>query len=51
MVASDDAENVMEILVKFLEQTLGCSSDYNMAAYKLQKIVRDVKFRHLELSN
>ena len=48
IVASDDAETAMEIVVKFLEQTPGCSSDDTMAAYKVQKIVRDVKFRHLE---
>ena len=40
----------MEIVVKFLEQTPGCSSDDTMTVYKVQKIVRDVKFRHLELS-
>ena len=50
MVASDDAENDMEMLVKFSEQSPGCSSDYTMAAYKVQKIVRDVDFRHLKLS-
>ena len=37
----------MEIVVKFLEQTPGYSSDDTMAVYKVQKIVRDVKFRHL----
>ena len=50
MVASDDAEKAMEIVVKFLEQAPGCSSDDTMAAYKAQNIVRDGKFRHLELS-
>ena len=50
MVASDDAEIAMEIVVKFLEQTPGYSSNDTMAAYKVQKIVRDVEFRHLELS-
>ena len=49
-VTSDDAEVAMEIIVKFLEQTFCCSSDDTMAAYKVQKIVPDVKFRHLELS-
>ena len=37
MVASEDAEKAMEIVVKFLEQTPGCSSDETMAVYKLQK--------------
>ena len=41
----------MEMVVKFLEQTSGCSGDDTKAAYKVQKIVHDVKFRHLELSN
>ena len=50
MVPIDDAEKAMEIVVKCLEQTPGCSSDDNMATYKVQKIVHDVKFRHLELS-
>ena len=50
MVASDDAEVTIEIIVKFLEQTPGCSSDDTMAAYMVQKIVDDLKFRHLELS-
>ena len=50
MVASDDAEKAMEILKKFLEQTPGCSSDDTISAYKVQNIVRGVKFRHLELS-
>ena len=50
IVASDDAGKAMKIVVKFLEQTPGCSSDDTMAAYKVQKRVRDVKFRQLELS-
>ena len=49
IVASDDAEKAMEIVVKFLEQTPGCSSDDTMAANKVQKMIRDVKFRQLEL--
>ena len=40
----------MKIVVKILEQTPGCSSDDTMAAYKVQKIVHDVKFIHLKLS-
>ena len=40
MVASDGAEMAMEIVVKFLEETPGCSSDDTMAAYKVQKIVQ-----------
>ena len=40
----------MERVVKFLEQTPGCSSNNTMTAYKVQKIVHDVKFRHLKLS-
>ena len=50
IVVSGDAEVAMEILVKFLGQTPGCSSDDTIAAYKVQKIVHEVKFRHLELS-
>ena len=50
MIASDDAEKAMEILEKFLEQTPCCSIDDTMAAQKVQKIVHDVKFRHLQLS-
>ena len=50
IVASEDAEVTMEIVVKFLEHTAGCSSDDTMAAYKVQKMVHDYKFRHLELS-
>ena len=42
IVASDDAEKAMEIVVKFLEQAPGCSSDDTMAVYKVQKIGRDV---------
>ena len=42
MVASNNAEKAMEIV-------LGCSYDDTMSAYKVQKILRDVKFRHLEL--
>ena len=48
IVASGDAVVAMEIVVKLLEQTPGCSSDDTMAACKVQKIVHDVKFRHLE---
>ena len=36
--------------MKFLEQTPDSSSDDTMLAYKVQKIVCDVKFRHLELN-
>ena len=50
IVASDDAEKAMKTVVKFLEQTSGRSSDDTMAAYKVQKIVRHVKFRQLKLS-
>ena len=50
IVASDDAEKAMEIVGKFLELTPGCSSDDTTAAYEVQHIVHDVKFRHLELS-
>ena len=50
IVASDDAEKAMKIVMKFSEQTPGCRSDDTMAAYKVQKIIHDVKFRHLELS-
>ena len=50
IAASDDAEVPMETVVKFLEQTPGCSSDDTMSAYKVQKIVRDFEFRHLEFS-
>ena len=50
MVATDDATEAFEIVLKFLEQTPGCTSDDTMAAYKVQKIERNVKFRHLELS-
>ena len=50
MVASDYAEKAMEIVMKFLEQTPGCSSDDTMAVYKVQKIVRDVKFILSKLS-
>ena len=50
MVASDDTEKAMEIAGKFLEQAPGCSSYDTMVAYKVQKIARDVKFRHLELT-
>ena len=50
IVASDDAEKAMEIIVKLLEQAPGCSSDDTMAAFKVQKIVRDVTFRYLEIS-
>ena len=50
MVANDVAEKAMEIIVKFLEQIPGCNSDDTMAAYKVQKVVRDVKFRLLESS-
>ena len=46
--ASDDAEVTMEIVVRFLEQTPGCRSDDTLAAYKVQKIVHDVEFRHLQ---
>ena len=49
LVASDDAEVAMEIVVKFLEQTPGCRSNDTLAVYKIQKIVHDVKFKHLEL--
>ena len=44
IVASDDAEKAMEIVLKFLELW------HIMTVYKVQKIVHDVKFRHLELS-
>ena len=50
IVASDDAEKAMEIVVKFLKQTPGCRSDDTMTAYKVQKIAHDVKFKYLELS-
>ena len=50
MVASDDAEKAMEIVVKLLVQTPGCSSDDIMAAYKEQKLFPDVNFRHFESS-
>ena len=50
IIASEDAEKVIEIVVKFLEQTPGCRSDDTMVAYRVQKIVRDVKFRHLKFS-
>ena len=50
IVASDDAEVAMEIVVKFLEQTPGCRSDDTMAVYKVPKKVRDVKYWHFELS-
>ena len=36
MVASYDAEKAMGIVVKFLEQTPGCSRDDTMAAYKVR---------------
>ena len=49
-VASNDAEYSMEIVEKFLEQTPNCSSDDTMPVYKVQKIEREVKFRHLEFS-
>ena len=45
IVASDDAEKAMEIVGKFIEQIPGCSSDDTITAYKVQKIVRDIKFR------
>ena len=50
LVASDDAEVAMEIVVKFLEQAPSFRSDDTIAAYKVQKIVHEFKFRHLELS-
>ena len=50
IVASDDEKKkAMEIVVKFLEQIPEYSSNDTMAAYKVQKIVCNVKFRHLEL--
>ena len=47
IVAGEDAEKAMEIVVKFLEHIPGVSSDDTMAAYKVQRIVHDGKFRHL----
>ena len=35
IVANDDAEMAMKIVVKFLEQTLGCSSNDTMAVCKV----------------
>ena len=37
MVASEDAEKAMQIVVKFLEQAPGCSGDDTMAASKCRK--------------
>ena len=50
IVASDDAKVAMETVVKFLKQTPGCICDDSKAAYTVQQIVHDVKFRHWELS-
>ena len=50
IVTSDDAEVAIEIVGKFLEQTPVCRSDDTIAAYKVQKIVHDVKFRHWKLN-